>query len=42
MQIAQSHQKANGGDLIYLSSNILHAIQNTGTEPSTYFAFQWQ
>jgi (S)-ureidoglycine aminohydrolase len=42
MQIAQSHQKANGGDLIYLSSNILHAIENIGKEPSTYFAFQWQ
>ena len=42
MQIAQSHQKANGGDLIYLSSNILHAIENIGNEPSTYFAFQWQ
>jgi (S)-ureidoglycine aminohydrolase len=42
MQIAQSHQKANAGDLIYLSSNILHAIENIGKEPSTYFAFQWQ
>lgn len=42
MQIAQSHQKAIGGDLIYLSSNILHAIENIGKEPSTYFAFQWQ
>lgn len=42
MQIANSHQKANEGDLIYLSSNILHAIQNIGTKPATYFAFQWQ
>ena len=42
MQIAKSFQKANEGDLIYLSSNILHAIQNTGTSPTTYFAFQWQ
>jgi (S)-ureidoglycine aminohydrolase len=42
MQIAQTHQKANGGDLIYLSSNILHAIENKGSEPAMYFAFQWQ
>ena len=42
MQIAKSFQKANEGDLIYLSSNILHAIQNIGTKPTTYFAFQWQ
>ena len=42
MQIAQTHQKANGGDLIYLSSNILHAIENKGTETAIYFAFQWQ
>lgn len=42
MQIAQSHQKAVGGDLIYLSSNILHAIENKGSEPAMYFAFQWQ
>ena len=42
MQIAKSFQKANEGDLIYLSSNILHAIQNVGTKPTTYFAFQWQ
>jgi (S)-ureidoglycine aminohydrolase len=42
MQIAQTHQAANGGDLIYLSSNILHAIENIGKVSSTYFAFQWQ
>ena len=42
MQIAQSHQKAVDGDLIYLSSNILHAIENKGSEPAIYFAFQWQ
>ena len=42
MQIAQTHQTANGGDLIYLSSNILHAIENIGKISSTYFAFQWQ
>lgn len=42
MQIAQSHQKANTGDLIYLSSNILHAIENIGTDAAIYFAFQWQ
>ena len=42
MQIAQSHQKAVGGDLIYLSSNILHAIENKVSEPAMYFDFQWQ
>jgi len=42
MQIAKSFQKANEKDLIYLSSNISHAIQNIGAKPATYFAFQWQ
>ncbi len=42
MQIAKNVYKANEGDLIYLSSNILHAIQNVGTKTTTYFAFQWQ
>lgn len=42
MQIADKHQKANIGDLIYLSSNILHAIQNIGKEQAMYFAFQWE
>ncbi len=41
-QIADSRQPASTGDLIYLSSNIPHAIENTGTEPCMYFAFQWE
>ena len=32
---------ATAGDLIFLESNIPHAIQNTGQKPCTYFAFQF-
>ena len=42
MQIADSFQNASDGDLIYLSSNIPHAIKNIGKEPAMYFAFQWE
>ncbi len=30
------------GDLIYLESNVPHAIQNTGKGTCTYFAFQFE
>lgn len=42
MQIADKHFPAVAGDLIFLSSGVLHALKNTGNGPCTYFAFQWQ
>jgi (S)-ureidoglycine aminohydrolase len=42
MQIADKHYPAVAGDLIFLSSGVLHALENTGNGPCTYFAFQWQ
>lgn len=41
MQIGDTFQKAAPGDLIYLGSNVLHAIRNDDTQPCIYFAFQW-
>ncbi|UFH53596.1 cupin domain-containing protein [Spirosoma sp. KNUC1025] len=35
-------QPARAGDVIFLESNVPHAIQNTGKEPCTYFAFQFE
>lgn len=34
-------QKAKTGDLIFLASEIPHAIRNIGKEQCRYFAFQW-
>ncbi|GAB4021635.1 cupin domain-containing protein [Spirosoma koreense] len=33
---------ASAGDLIFLESNVPHAIQNTSQGPCTYFAFQFE
>lgn len=33
---------ARVGDIIFLESNVPHAIQNTGSKPCTYFAFQFE
>jgi len=41
MQIENDHKKATTGDLIYLGSNVSHAIRNDDTKPIMYFAFQW-
>jgi (S)-ureidoglycine aminohydrolase len=42
MQIADSFKKAGPGDLIYLGSNVSHAIRNDDTKPCMYYAIQWQ
>jgi (S)-ureidoglycine aminohydrolase len=42
MQIGQEHKKASAGDLIFLGSEVLHALTNTGKGSCEYFAFQWQ
>jgi (S)-ureidoglycine aminohydrolase len=36
------HYPAADGDLIFLPSGSLHAVENTGTERCQYFALQWQ
>lgn len=41
MQIGDKFYPASAGDLVFLSSGILHALKNTGKMPCTYFAFQW-
>ena len=33
--------QGNAGDLYFLGSETLHTIKNTGSEPCTYFAFQF-
>ncbi len=40
--ISGSLHPASTGDLIFLESNVPHAIQNTGQKPCTYFAFQFE
>ena len=42
MQIGNTFTPAEPGDVIFLSSNVLHALQNTGKEACEYFAFQWR
>ncbi|NCI47500.1 cupin domain-containing protein [Sediminibacterium soli] len=41
MQIGTEHKKANGGDVVYLGSNVLHNLTNIGTVPCVYYAIQW-
>jgi len=41
MQIGTEHQKANGGDIVFLNSMVLHNITNIGKVPCLYFAIQW-
>ncbi|MDB5212053.1 MAG: cupin [Sediminibacterium sp.] len=41
MQIGTDHQKANPGDVVFLSSNILHNLTNIGKSACLYFAIQW-
>lgn len=42
MQIGDTHTKMEPGDLVFLESQVLHALKNVGAEPCEYFAFQWQ
>ncbi len=41
MSIANEHPKANGSDVVYLSSMIPHNLTNVGKTPCLYFAIQW-
>ncbi|HMF71094.1 MAG TPA: cupin domain-containing protein [Flavitalea sp.] len=42
MYIAGELHAASPGDVVFLSSGVSHALKNTGTEQSEYFAFQWR
>lgn len=42
MQIRDRFYKGSVGSIYYLGSNVSHAIQNNGTKPCTYFAFQFE
>jgi len=42
MQVADKHYAATAGDIVFLSTGVLHALENTGKGSCTYFAFQWQ
>lgn len=42
MQIGQKIMKAEKGEIYFLGSNVLHAIQNMGTAPAMYLAFQFE
>jgi (S)-ureidoglycine aminohydrolase len=42
MQIGDTFQNAQPGDLIFLNCNIPHALKNVSKGECEYFAFQWQ
>lgn len=42
MQIGNNFHKASPGDLIFLNSQIPHALKNISNGECEYFAFQWQ
>ncbi|MEO8765283.1 MAG: cupin domain-containing protein [Ginsengibacter sp.] len=42
MFIAGAHYNAIPGDVVFLSSGVLHALKNTGKGVCEYFAFQWK
>lgn len=42
MVIGGGHYAAATGDLVFLASQVPHALDNTGDGPAEYFAFQWR
>ena len=42
MHIGDHFYKASPGDIVFLSSQIPHALKNTDTRQCEYFAFQWK
>lgn len=42
MQIGDSQNKTSPGGLVFLGSQVSHALKNTGDGQCEYFAFQWQ
>jgi (S)-ureidoglycine aminohydrolase len=41
MQIGEGFYNSTAGDIIFLESNVPHALKNTGNEQCSYFAIQW-
>jgi (S)-ureidoglycine aminohydrolase len=42
MQISDKFYQGKAGSVYYLGSNVPHALQNTGSENTTYFAIQFE
>ena len=42
MQIGNTQNKAYPGAVVFLGSQVAHALKNTSNGPCEYFAFQWQ
>ncbi len=42
MLIGETRERAAAGDVIFLASEIPHALDNKGSGQTEYFAFQWQ
>jgi quercetin dioxygenase-like cupin family protein len=42
MHIGDNFYNAGPGDVVFLSSGVLHNLINTGTDQCEYFAFQWR
>ncbi|WP_071781168.1 cupin domain-containing protein [Adhaeribacter aquaticus] len=42
MEIGKQFYQGNNGSIYYLGSNVPHALQNKGQQPSTYFAIQFE
>lgn len=42
MAIDGKPQRGTAGDLFFLDSEVPHNIQNVGTAPAEYYAFQWR
>lgn len=41
MTVGTDHQKANGGDVVWMGSMVSHNLTNIGKTPCLYFAIQW-
>ena len=41
LQLGDEVLEAGPGDLVFLSSEVPHALKNTGNKQCEYFAFQW-
>lgn len=42
MQIGEQWHRAVAGDLVYLASQVPHALRNVGDGPTEYYAIQWR
>jgi (S)-ureidoglycine aminohydrolase len=42
MQIGEEWHRASAGDVVFLASQVPHALGNVETAPTEYFAIQWR